>query len=419
MHVIYNYIALFVRFLFATIAPLLKPTTKFRRFIITQRDLIDHIESTMAATHVQRPVLWFHAASYGEYNIARPIVQHLHKSGNWHIVLTFFSPTGLGMYHTYKEEVDHVFMLPLDTKDQAIRFLDAIRPQQAVFLVSEYWVNYLHELKARQIPTYLISANITKKALPLKWYGGLWRDALKAFTKLFVLNIASRNRLEKIGITQVEVTGDPLFDNVMSRAKKEYHNDIIERFVAQGPVFIAGSIHKDKDLKIITKLANHHPDTRFLIVPHEISEDILLQIQRRIKGESRRYSECSEETSFANTQVLIIDFMGALTYLYRYAQWAYVGGGFTPYLHSVIEATAYGLPVAFGPRLERKFVAQELVTEGIGCSVHSGRELNNWFSALKEDEPQRGAIASRAKLYMKKHQGSTEAIIHMIENHAS
>ncbi|MCR5180749.1 MAG: 3-deoxy-D-manno-octulosonic acid transferase [Bacteroidaceae bacterium] len=418
MHVIYNYIARFVRFLFATIAPQLKPTTKFRRFIITQRDLIGQIETAMAASPVGRPVLWFHAASYGEYNIARPIVQHLHKSGNWHIVLTFFSPTGLGMYHTYKEEVDNVFMLPLDTPGQASRFLDAIRPQQAVFLVSEYWVNYLHELKVRHIPTYLISANITESALPLKCYGGLWRDALKAFTKLYVLNVASRNRLEKIGVTQVEVVGDPLFDNVMSRAKKEYHNEIIERFVAQGPVFIAGSIHKDKDLRVVTKLANNHPDIRFLIVPHEISEDILQHIQRRLKGESRRYSECTGETEFTHTQVLIIDFMGALTYLYRYARWAYVGGGFTPYLHSVIEATAYNIPVAFGPRLERKFVAQELVAEGIGCSIHTSRELNNWFSTLKDDEPRMHVIASRARLYMQGHQGGTDAIIQLIESHA-
>jgi len=414
MHFIYNQLICFVSFIFARLAPYLKPSTKLRRFICKQQGLIQEIEEAMAFVNDERPVIWFHAASYGEYNIARPIVRHLHASGRWRIVLTFFSPTGLDMYHTYKEEVDAVFMLPLDTVAQAHSFLDAVKPQKAVFLVSEYWANYLLELRRRQIPAYLISANITRKALPVRWFGGLWRKAMQAFEQIFVLNETSRQRLMHVGIHRVSVVGDPLFDNVLSRAAKEYHNTIIEHFAAQGDVFIAGSIHNDKDLQLVTKLANHHPDIRFLIVPHEISEEILFNIMRRLKGAARLYSECNEQTDFSSTQTLIIDFMGALTYLYRYARWAYVGGGFTPYLHSVIEATAYGLPVAFGPRVDRKLVAKELVAEGIGRSVRFWIELNKWFSDLKSDNARMDVIASRARMYMQAHQGSTETIVQTI-----
>ena len=178
--------------------------------------------------------------------------------------------------------------MPLDTASNVRRFLDAVKPEKAVFIISEYWVNYLLELGKRQIPTYLISANITEHAPFIHWYGGLWRRALKSYTHFFVLNEVSKKRLHQIGFDNVTVTGDPLFDNARKVAHTPYENAVIARFVDGRDVFIAGSIHDKKDLELVSTLANRHQDTRFIFVPHEISPERILLIKKRLVCHAER-----------------------------------------------------------------------------------------------------------------------------------
>jgi len=415
MHTLYNIVLCLINVVFRWAgARRQAPTGKFGQFIQEQRNLLPKVAEAMAQRPDSHAVVWIHASSYGEYNVVRPVIKALNESGRWHIVLTFFSPTGINQLKHRHEYIDEVFALPLDTPSNASQFLDILNPAKAIFVISEFWVNYLTELQARQIPTYLISANITERAPFFHFYGGLFRKALQAFTHIFVLNESSRRLLEQVGYTRVTVSGDPLFDSVLTRAAKDYHNTIIENFASQGDVFIAGSVHNDQDLQLVTSLVNRHPEIRFLIVPHEIGEQVLSCIVAGIAGRSRLFLECTEETDFSDTQVLVVDFVGALAYLYRFARWAYVGGGFTPYLHSVIEATAYGLPVAFGPKVQRKLAAQELMANGVGHSVATAEELEAWFSELLQDETALASIREKALAYMERHRNSTETVVNKL-----
>ena len=417
MHFLYNLCAYLIEIIFHFIALFVpRPRKKFLRFVRGQRGLMKSIVASERTKADDRPTLWVHASSLGEYNVAKPIVRLLHESGKWRIVLTVFSPSGLDYLKRYRQNVDAVYPLPLDTPRKVRHFLDAVMPEKAVFIISEYWVNYLHELGKRQIPTYLISANITERAPFMHWYGGLWRSKLKTYSHFFVLNEASMKRLKSLGFDNVTVTGDPLFDNARKVAKTPYENAVIEHFVEGRNVFIAGSIHDKKDLELVSTLANRHQDTRFIFVPHEISPENILRIKKRLLCQAQRYSDCNVDTDFSKTQVLIIDFMGSLAFIYRYARWAYVGGGFTPYLHSIIEATAYGLPVAYGPRVERKPTAQELEELGVGRIVENAEQLDEWFSGLKLNEKRLAKISKTAKSYMQRHEGATQTIVHTISD---
>lgn len=392
---------------------LLSANNKLRKSAEGQQHLLQNIERTFL-TAPKEDVIWIHAASLGEYGVARPLIKRLKEEYRCCIVLTFFSSTGYETLHRYHPEVDYVYYLPLDTRKNAIRFLDAIRPQKAIFIISEYWMNYLHELKARGITTYLVSAIISQRAPFFRWYGEIFRRSLDAYTHFMVLNETSKSNLLKLGYNNLTVTGDPLFDNAITIASTPWHNPIINEFAKQGDLFIAGSISDRKDTDLICFLANRHRDTHFIIVPHEICEENLNAIKFGLDGNALCYSECDETTDFSNAQVLIIDFLGALAYLYRYGKWAYVGGGFTPYLHSIIEATVYGLPVAFGPQIHRKVTPNELIQLGIGNIVRSPRELEKWFTALKHNKTALESIHETAKEYARRNSGATSHIVRLL-----
>lgn len=393
---------------------LIKKDSKLQHFISGQSDIFQRIES-ISKSECTKPVVWIHASSLGEFGVARPIIKRIKERGDYSVFLTFFSPTGveaLGKQHT---DIDVVEYLPIDTKQNARQFIDVVKPKKAIFIISEFWPNYLEELKRQHIETYLVSGLIKAQSPMFKWYGAIIRRSLSAFTKFMVLDEGSRQHLATIGFDNVHVVGDPLFDNAMAVAATPYSNKIVEAFASQGDMFIAGSVSDDKDLSLVSHLANTHPDTRFLVVPHEISEDSLNNIKHCFERKTVCYHECNENTDFSDTQVLVIDFIGALAYLYRYAKWAYVGGGFTPYLHSVIEATVYGLPVAFGPEINRKVTPQQLIKLGIGCKVKKNKELNHWFDHLKNNPSELEIIREKANKYIKQNLGATDDIVSLLE----
>lgn len=237
---------------------------------------------------------------------------------------------------------------------------------------------------------------------------------MQAFTHFLVLNRQSGENLLSLGYRNFSVTGDPLFDNAIGVASTPYHNPVVEKFVCRKDVFIAGSVSDRKDLQLVCSLANRYRDVRFIIVPHEISEENLNEIKFNLDGYALCYSECDADTDFSDTQTLIIDYLGALAFLYRYGKWAYVGGGFTPYLHSIIEATVYGLPVAFGPMIHRKVTPNELIQLGIGRVVHSEKELMKWFEELRNAPQQLEQIRSTALDYSRKNSGATSNIIKIL-----
>ena len=393
--------------------------SKTRRFIYGQQRVMHRLEAVKSDLANER-IIWIHAASFGEYNIMRPVMQRLREETDYKILFTFFSVTGvetMAGWTINQSQADHIFFLPLDAKGRVRRFLDIVKPEKAVFVKSEFWPNYLQELHRRNIPTYLISALVSDKSALLKWYGHLFfGDALKAYTHVTTLDEASRQNLLKAGIREVEMAGDPLFDFVTTMAQRDYTNAIVQRFreSAGGKLFIAGSIHDTNDLDLVNHLSELHPDVKYLFVPHEVSSRRLWNIESRTQGRSKRYSLCTPQEDFSATQILIIDFVGALSRLYRYGTWAYVGGGFTPLLHSVIEPVAYGLPVAFGPRIERKITPRQISALGIGSIVQTPDDIAAWFAPLKQDDNRLSQIKEKAQLYTQQNIGATRRITNLL-----
>ena len=385
-------------------------TSKVSLFVKGQHQLLTRIADDMKKRN-DRPTIWIHASSLGEFAVARPLIAKLKQEHECNIVVTFFSSTGCEALKNNHPNIDYLYYLPLDTKKNVCAFLDAVKPNAVAFIISEFWCNYLRELKRRDIPTYLISGLIRDNATFFKWYGGFYRESLKAFTQFFVLDRHSKENLNKLGYENVTISGDPLFDNAYAVAQTDWHNTVMENFAKGEKVFIAGSIHDENDLNMVSQLANKHKDTKFIFVPHEISSELNDKIKNGLNGGALCYTECDDKTNFANTQVLIIDFVGALAYLYRYGTWAYVGGGFTRLLHSVIEATVYGLPVSFGPRIHRKVTPNQLVELNIGKVVNNFEELNDWFVGLKDNDAGLKNIKETSAKYLSQNVGATERIV--------
>lgn len=393
-----------------------EPRRKFPRFVRGRCGLLDRVEADMSAARAtgdDRPVVWFHSASLGEFQIARPLIRALKDRGDCRIVMTFFSPSGYEGASAHNDGlIDHIYYLPLDTHRYARRFVEALRPAAAVVMVSEYWPNMLQQLKFHAVPTILVSAVIRDDSQFFRWYGKIYRKALSTFRRIFVLNEESAFNLRMLGYTDAKVSGDPLFDNAALVARTTWSDLALERF-CQGdmPVFVAGSISDDTDAAIVARLTNKHTDVKFILVPHDITPRHIAELERRLDEPALRLSRCDADTNMAGSRIMIVDCIGKLAYLYRYATWAYVGGGFTKLLHSVIEPVVYGVPVAFGPRIERKVTPAQLIERGIGRKVSSAEELDRWLTEMKSD-PELSARARReAREYVDHNVGATAEIV--------
>ncbi len=332
-----------------------------------------------AATFRPGPLnFWFHCASLGEYAIARPLMAEIkRRRPEARIALTFFSSTGIkALKRRPNPDADFVGYLPLDTPANAARLLDCFRPSAALFMVSEYWPNYLAELKRRNIPTYLVSCIFTEKAPHFNSVlGPVFRRSLQAYTRIFCLNQSSVDLLGRLGFDRAQVEGDPLVDNALRIAETPWHSPELHNFCTQSPTLICGSIHNGADLDLIAPEINAHPERRYLLVPHEVDPASLNRVRDTLDVPSRLLSDYIPSMP---ERVLIVDYVGALAYIYRLGTMAYVGGGFTRQLHSVLEPAVYGLPIAFGPRTERKVVARLLLKLGTATKTSTPEEFSAW-----------------------------------------
>ncbi len=398
--------------------------SKTAQFCQMQRDVFDKLNAALVDNgwrdaSTSGPAYWFHASSLGEYAVARPLMRALKEANHGcRILLSFFSPTGVNaLKGAATLPCDIVMPMPLDTPGNAARFLDLVKPDRAVFMVSELWPNYMSELTRRGIPSFLISYVAKPGTALRKPWGGLLRDVVKGFTACTALDDNSAAVLLEAGARSVTVCGNPALDNAIEVSRMDYRNDVVERFVkaAGGAgVFIAGSVSDRRDTEMIADLANDNPGMRFIVVPHEISEERLNTLRMHFKGNSALYSECDADSDFTSIQVLVIDFVGALARLYRYGRWAYVGGGFTRLLHSVIEPAAYGLPVSFGPRVERQAAPRHLIDIGVGTIVENSAALARWFAAVKDDDDKLALIKRLALDYVSHQSGATARVVEII-----
>lgn len=355
--------------------------------------------------------IWFHFASLGEFEQGRPVLEQVKlKYADHKIVITFFSPSG---YEIRKNTIfaDTVYYLPLDSAKNAREFIDAIKPTIAVFTKYEYWYHYFNELHKRQVPLYVISAIFRPKQIFFKWYGGLHRKILSKVTRFFVQDEASKDLLKTIDVNNVLVSGDTRFDRVWTNAGAPKQLPLIEAFVEEDKVFIAGSTWPpDEDL--IVPLIERHPDWKFIFAPHEISEDKIMRLINAIpQGKAMRFSEFPRMTDISDYQVLVIDNIGMLSSLYQYGNIAYIGGGFGVGIHNTLEAAAFGLPVIFGPNYERFKEARDLISLQGGFSINNADELKQLTDKLVFDDEYREETGRISRSYVGKSKGATELIM--------
>ena len=367
--------------------------------------------------------IWFHAASLGEFEQGRPLMERIRKDyPQYKILLTFYSPSGYEVRKNY-EGADIICYMPVDTRLNAIRFLRLVRPVMAFFIKYEFWSNFLHILKHRNIPTYSVSSIFREDQVFFKWYGRSYAGVLKCFTRFFVQNEESKRLLEGIGITAVDVVGDTRFDRVLQIKEAAKQLPICEAFrtgVASSQsadvphhdfkVFVAGSSWPP-DENIFIPFFNEHKDWRLLIAPHVIAEEHLKLILSLIKGKKVvRYTQTTPEEA-AEADVLIIDCFGLLSSMYNYGDVAYIGGGFGVGIHNTLEAAVWNMPVIFGPNNKKFQEAQGLLKSGGGFEINTYEDFSGLMSSLMNDETFLKQAGDKAGTYVAHLAGATDEVL--------
>lgn len=367
--------------------------------------------------------IWFHAASLGEFEQGRPLMERIRKDyPQYKILLTFYSPSGYEVRKNY-EGADIICYMPVDTRLNAIRFLRLVRPVMAFFIKYEFWSNFLHILKHRNIPTYSVSSIFREDHVFFKWYGRSYAGVLKCFTRFFVQNEESKRLLEGIGITAVDVVGDTRFDRVLQIKEAAKQLPICEAFrtgVASSQsadvphhdfkVFVAGSSWPP-DENIFIPFFNEHKDWRLLIAPHVIAEEHLKLILSLIKGKKVvRYTQTTPEEA-AEADVLIIDCFGLLSSMYNYGDVAYIGGGFGVGIHNTLEAAVWNMPVIFGPNNKKFQEAQGLLKSGGGFEINTYEDFSGLMSSLMNDEAFLKQAGDKAGTFVAHLAGATDKVL--------
>jgi len=357
----------------------------------------------------QAEYVWFHAASLGEFEQGRPLMEQLRRDHpEYKILLTFFSPSGYEVRKNY-EGADIICYLPLDTPFNALRFLRLVRPVKAFFIKYEFWYNYLHILRHRKIPVYSVSSIFRPGQVFFRWYGYQYARVLRCVTHFFVQNEESRRLLGDIGIDCATVVGDTRFDRVLQIKEAAKQLPIAEAFAQGHRVFVAGSSWPP-DEEVFIRFFNEHPEWKLIIAPHVIGEDHLLQILSRLKMKAVRYTDTSPEEA-AQVRCLIINCFGLLSSIYRYGCVAYVGGGFGVGIHNVLEAAVWDMPVVFGPNNKRFQEAQGLLAAGGGFEIDGEEAFDELMDRFSADADFLGQAGARAGTFVSSQTGATAKVL--------
>lgn len=345
---------------------------------------------------------WFHCASVGEFEQGYPLMLKLKDQySNANFVITFFSPSGYE-YVSKRYKTFSVYYLPIDTPNNAKKFLDLVKPRAAFFIKYEFWFHYLTELKTRQIPTFLVSGIFRSSQPFFKWYGNLHRKMLKSFTYLFVQNEESRHLLHNIGIEHNRVFGDTRFDRVLQLKGGEFSNDKIDTFINHSKVFIAGSVWAS-DENALSRIIQLLPsDWKIIIAPHEIDN----YSTKWLKEGYRTYSNFTSD----QTRILILDTMGMLSKLYRIASLVYIGGGYGKGIHNILEAAIYEIPILIGPKYLKFNEAVELIQEGVVFNTQE-KEVDSMILELIHNDDFYQIIKRKLNFYMSEHTNVSEKIL--------
>ncbi len=361
--------------------------------------------------------IWFHAASLGEFEQGRPIIEKIKaQKPEYKILLTFFSPSGYEVRKNYNL-ADVICYLPFDTPNNVRKFLDLAQPSMAIFIKYEFWANYLNTLKQRNIPTYIISAIFRPEQIFFKWYGMFYRNVLRCFNHLYVQDRESVKLLESVSVTNVTVTGDTRYDRVWDICQSAKNIPEIDSFVYDNKgnkikTLIAGSSWP-QDENIFIPYFNDCPDIKLIIAPHEIHASHLEMIESLLKRPYIRLSEAKGK-NLSEYDCVIIDCFGLLSSIYRYGEIAYIGGGFGAGIHNTLEAAVYGIPVVFGKKYGKFKEAKDLIAVGGGFSISESSEFEKLMNRFISDEEFLLSSGKASLKLVESNLGVSEKIMHDI-----
>ncbi len=387
---------------------------KAKLWVRGRKGLLQEIANEMKEE--ARPRIWIHCASLGEFEQGRPVIEKLReKYPDFALVLTFFSPSGYEVRKNYSG-VDYVYYLPADTSANASKFISTVNPAFVIWVKYEYWFKYLQTLHAKKIPVLLISAIFRKDQPFFKWFGKPWRNLLKTFSAIFVQNEESKILLKSIGIENtIVVAGDTRYDRVFDLASNAKPIPAIENLITDKPCVVAGSTWPEDELQWIH--FSEKKEALLIVAPHEVSPQHIADLEVRFPDAVLFSALPAAGTS--TISVVIIDNIGMLSSLYRYASIAYIGGGYNSSgIHNTLEAAAYGKPVIFGPNYEKFDEAVQLIAKGGGFSVSTPLELEAIVTTLLSDKSAYESAAEASRTLVRKNRGATNIILQYLDENS-
>lgn len=356
--------------------------------------------------------IWVHCASYGEFEQGRPLMEALRvKFPDKKIILTFFSPSGYEVFKNWSG-ADVVMYLPLDTPGNAHDFINMIKPETAIFVKYEFWLNYLHELKSNRINTILVSAVFKPHHPFFRWYGGIFRSSLSAFTSIFVQDENSSILLKKIGIKHAQVSGDTRFDRVTDIRKSFQPIAFFEQYCKGKQFLIAGSTWPGDERFLINSIKEiQELGLKLILVPHEIGESSIQKLLQELNSRQISSVRYSSGIPDPNADVLIVDAIGVLSRIYHYAEITYVGGGFEDGIHNTLEPAVFNKPVLFAGKTHHKYnEALELIDIGVAVNVNTKEELLQAIEHYMND-PYKNMFRAKSENYFRSKTGTTEKVL--------
>jgi 3-deoxy-D-manno-octulosonic-acid transferase len=423
-------------FLAIRIAALFKP--KARQWIEGRKNIFQDLATRFKDNQV--PVIWLHAASLGEFEQGRPVIEELRirnyefgntgtltnqqnsKAPDFKILITFFSPSGYEVRKDY-EYADFVCYLPLDTPANARLFLDIVKPKMVFWVKYDFWLHFLTEIQQRQIPVILFSAVFRPHQIFFKGYGTIFRKILRGFTQIFVQNERSLQLLQSIHLNNVQIAGDTRFDRVWATAESPRRIEVAEKFRNNQKTLVIGSCW-GRDLDVLIPFLNEftHP-LKVIIAPHEIKESTLQRIEKEAKRKSVRFSTANQTSQVSETcevltesEILLIDNVGMLAHLYQYADFAYIGGAFGEGLHNILEPAVFGIPVIFGKEYDKFPEAEASIQAGGAFSIQDTQGLHQIVEKLYQEDDYRKQCGQNCRNYIQANLGGAEKVVNYLRN---
>ena len=356
--------------------------------------------------------IWFHAASLGEFEQGRPLIERIRKEyPQYKILQTFFSPSGYEVRKNYAG-ADIVCYLPIDTPSNVKKFVDLVNPCMVFFVKYEFWQNYLNALYKKGIPVYSVSSIFRPGQIFFRWYGKSYQRVLKTFAHLFVQNQESKMLLAGIGVDHTTVVGDTRFDRVLDICAAAKQLPLVQKFKGDALTFVAGSSW-GPDEDIFISYFNAHPEMKLIIAPHVVSDGHLKEIESKLQRSCIRYTQATED-NVEQADCLIIDCYGLLSSIYRYGEISYIGGGFGVGIHNVLEAAVYGIPVIFGPNNKKFREAQHLLANKGGFEINGYNDFEQLMNRFLTDEAYLKQSGKAAGDYVKGNAGAMELIMNHV-----